>query len=879
MSRLTTQSNPLVSPDTLQFNTNPTPRRVFGASPAVDDTARQLLSVIQSAGQAVGTYNQFQENRNREAARREYESATAEILEASVELNSLDPNAEGFGDAAAGLQHRIVNLYNGYDFEGTDFAADWQRTAGGISAQANQALSRHAETVRARAASGISLEVDGIVADTTARMIADPEIQQELLAEFTESGLDGTEFRTARVAYMNELLSEQRERMQALGPEYVERLDASIYEHASKLLINTARAAGAEAALADKQLTQQVQRMASRLAIADPSRSFDQILGSVRRQEGGDTLQISRTEAYEELGNSILARMSSNDLTDQELVGMYLRAQETVEAGVSQRTEASLRAAAEEIQQRQARRIVERIQEYPLSSNLAESNQRIVKNAVGVLEMASLPLLRPEQREIVLNQDTWEGKLNALSNFENTQSLASHFSRVWLNGTFKNTRSSNAVQEKASSILNQYTGNTRQKRVGDTLSGAMYDNEPATIMVLQNADKFAQNPQTIEMSNQALAAYEEAVRLRAQNGPNSPDTIQAYTRFSQLVHMIDGAEEDPRQLGVMDRELLKIPSTENLQRAVFHMQGMGAFEKFEYRDQLDSEGGEIGNLAQALYNYSTNPDLQNLDPTNAEDMFRIAESIKSNAESYALSADLDINGSDLTKAFSKARVSVDVPTNEDGQTLGEARRLPLSETSIVKMRNLVRPPVGTEDPAEIGQFFEREVRRNGYGFYENQNGKAELILDPQRNTHVHTGMKVDDINELLNVSPTTPVFSRPLIHRNLAAQISGGRPERGGYDLYEAVAFDITEGLPELDKETLQRGLEQGSAVLEYTIRDPNGAFPMAQLQVLRDARDGRGLQPIWYHTFSFQPAYREDISRELIRDQSSDVLDAGFGL
>lgn len=282
MSRFTTQSLPVVSPAGLgELTADPASRQIFAASVGMDQTAGQLLQVLESAGQAVSTYARFEEQKQQQEIEAVYESASSEILDLSTRLNTLDPTADDYEPKASALRSQIVGLYSGYKdkFEGTRRGADWTNLGGRLSVDAAKDLQQYRKDQQNRSNRLMVTRTANDLSRTVLETSATKEVMDQFIREFEESEKDPKALLNTLNEYILDTLTDEQMRAYQEGDEEVRNaLQSQISTGVSRLFSEVQSQQALKQAEADRQIEEADREAAVEYIRNNPSAQADVVL-------------------------------------------------------------------------------------------------------------------------------------------------------------------------------------------------------------------------------------------------------------------------------------------------------------------------------------------------------------------------------------------------------------------------------------------------------------------------------------------------------------------------------------------------------------------------------------------------------------------------
>ena len=731
MSRITTQALPVDSPDQLgALAPQPTSRQVFASSVGVDDTASQLLGVLQSAGQAVAAYGQLQQRRSQEELQDSLTSARGELQE---ELNiylAKNPNDKDFGEFASASKSRVQEIIDrrSSEFKGTDAEAMFLQSANSVFGRVSDGAHSYEKRVADLAQSAAKDEA--ILSVFQSRT----EMPTEVYSEFRESFLDpdtrADTYDDVRNYFYDTLTDPQKRAYDdpesELGRDLRTYIEAQVRQVVSpfKNEVETNRKA-ADQQLEELNIQGTVNRFFTSLENGvEVLIDSDVTLTNKRVQEAVDQARnlamVSHGFGREQIQENI---HKVNELLTSPLLGTLNESQRT-----------TLQRSAESMYQTLADKTIATF-ERPEHTGSKEAGLAVLQSNREAVIQSLMPLLSDEEQKQVSGPDAW-------SEINKIQRLSPYLDRYraeW-EDTFVRLSSDTHRDDKITKIIRDLTPGTQSSFSVDTTPTFQARSDPGTMAAVYQDRSFLQlvNNADPELASIMQAAGQEYNTLFEQG-----EYTDAMAAIREASEQYDARFRTPGQKVQMFTDGLRQDDISFFETSVRNIERMGVNERFAFATQAVSQRKLTGPEAMAMI------DMLNLPESTIEDKYAYYQERRS-----MYGGALQIPDSESRSKKTKwAEGFAEVETDQGVRQLSETAKHLMSVTPFA---------AGLDDSRDITQSRRGFLLERGYIEIESQEtGELHYVFDPAQRTLSGRGFSIAKVNE--NLSDDSSEHAKALV--------------------------------------------------------------------------------------------------------------------
>jgi len=524
MSRIQTQSLPVSSPGQLgALAPEPTQRQIFASSVGVDQTAAQLLGVLQSVGQAASVYGQFATRKQEQEVEQAWEVASSRVLELDTELRTLDPNDDDYEEKAAAIQTQInaFNTVASAQFSGTKRQADWANLIGQAEVHAAVDLREYRKQQQDRAERWFVNSTGNFLDETVIKTSATKLTMDEFIATYRSADGGPEALMNSIGKHLRDTMTDEQLNLpEEFGPEVQEQIDGRFVAAQHRLFVEVIRQDAEVQQKADKSTKEESIQAATITLVNLPGSDFENVLNGLDLNQDRHLVQARALEWIDGNIGDVDTVVSLNDLT--QYTQTLNKIQESIQPG--QKNGGDLQRGINSIKERL-------IEKYAVSGMIAITEYP----AGGGADMTARDRLIYKA-----NRDMLENHLQEALNQTSKESYRKAVAQDEVNGGWnyltQHPSFIGQVAKRYETILGNSTGPARMSRIANKRDQAIAQlTDPGSVSGQWNKDLAPANlvldePEAAIQATpvQVTAVLNEEILRRGGTPITNPEQLEAY---------------------------------------------------------------------------------------------------------------------------------------------------------------------------------------------------------------------------------------------------------------------------------------------------------------------------------------------------------------
>lgn len=813
MSRIQSQALPVVSPGALnELAAEPVARQVNPSSVGVDQTAAELLGVLQAAGQAGGALASYNRQRAwdarmaqrdkddaaRDAERKRWEKYKATVTTQEANIYRLDPEDPNYEAKLAAEVNALEALSDSQDFSGTLYEADQSEVKATIAARHRAKVTDVINDQKKEAALGLEASISQSMRTVAFDLAVDN--LKNLTDTYAEIG-DASEMRDyVRDQFLQSFSQNEQDLITSNTPNG-RRLAEQLEQSTDSVMDTIIRTQAKTEALANSK-THNFFISNSVDDVIFGEKTLDEIFATAE----AEGLELDPQVIYDRISAEIVTQVGNRDLDNAgrlKILSAIVDLDSHPIAGTpaSKRTMDALRVLFDDYSEE----IISTGDTFPSFADAAKDYNRLYTEGFLKYEDAARVLMNPTERAIYDKETDIDKKMAILSENSKTAPLMRRFQDQYVNKFLKDHKPDNTSKE-GQGIANTYAGRefvTSSKLLSTAIRQGKWG-------VVRDAGRYIttnEDPTLLRNTFQAVTQFEQLMA----NPPIDPmEREQAMERVTNLMFYAEPERMSGSALGKADLSLIDNAEAQNFGMIMARIFGIvHNNDVLGYSIALSSSGraAQRDALFQVLSDFRDVDWVENTDPEVTSAAFtRYRDYV---TRQRGLYDNTGVFGDNETKK--KALDSF----------RWEGRPLSLSAKSVLS--NAVPMPVDDGlEPKDIIRVGISRMEQLGWSIYRTSNDEVGFVKDNVGATFHSFGIDEKKLNDNWR---TSPQLTKRL------AELFTGDPEG---DVYKAIGerWGYVTGEPEL-ADSIATQLKDGTVELRFTTADPTSDRPMAQLRIV----------------------------------------------